>query len=196
MRWRKLWILCLVLMLALSYTSGATADMKKGKVNGSQYTNTDGLSLVIPKGFSFAMHQNKPDGFFRVVLGGKQDSKGWGPAIVVDILPGKKNVGDYTGRHLSQDLMKNPISTRYDKYTDAYVIGDRLFEEYDTMIRENLVVFRLSRFSETRVAFSYSYCFSTEKNFVRASYMCFGAQRTLTEDIPKFLELYNSLVVP
>ena len=197
MRSRRLLILGLVLVLMLSIVGGASADMKKGKVKGSQFTSPDGISFVVPKGFSVARQENKKDGgFFRIVLGGRADAKGFGPAIMIDITPGTKDLEAYTGRHLMQDLSRYPIAARYDKYTDATVLGDKLFEDFDTLSRECLIAFRLNRFSESRVAFSYYFCFNTDKNFVRASYICFGAQRTLTEDIPKFMELYNSLVVP
>jgi hypothetical protein len=187
--------LSLALILVLTLATCASAEIKKGKVSGGQYTNPDGISFNVPKGFSMAAQQNKKDGFFRIVLGGKADAKGFGPAILIDIVPGKKDMEQYTDRYVLQDLSKFPIASD-DKYTDALIIGDKLFEEFGTKTRENLIVFRLHRWSESRVAFSYSFCYSTDKNLVRASYLCFGAQRTLTNDIPSFLELYNSLVVP
>ena len=195
MRFRKLLALVLALVLVMSVFSVAAADMKKGKVSGNKYTSPDGISFIVPKGFSLALQQNKKEGFFRIVLGGKADARGFGPAILVDIVPGTKDMESYTGRHLLQDIEKYPIANG-DKYTDSYIISDKLTEEYDSPTRENLVVFRLNRFSQARVAFSYSFCYSTDKYLVRASYLCFGAQRTLTNDVPLFLDLYNSLVVP
>ncbi len=196
MRPRKLFILGIVFVLLLSMVGSASADFKKGKVSGNQFSTAEGISFLVPPTFSLSAQQNKKDGFFRIILGGPTDAKGFGPAIVIDILPSKKLVDDYSAKQLMQDIVKYPIAASVDKYTEACVIGDKLFDDHGTMTRENLVVFRLNRFSEGRVAFSYSFCYSTGKNFVRASYLCFGAQRTLTEDIPAFMDLYNSLIVP
>ena len=196
MRPRKLLILGLVLVLLVSMAGSASADFKKGKVSGNQFSSPDGISFLVPKTFSLSAQQNKKDGFFRIILQGPWDANYFGPCIVVDIIPSKKSVEDYTDRQLMQDIVKYPIAGSVDKYTEACVIGDKLFDDHGTMTRENLIVFRLNRFSEGRVAFSYSFCYSTGKNLVRVSYLCFAAQRTLTADVPAFMELYNSLIVP
>jgi hypothetical protein len=192
----------LAFLLAFALTAAAVpaafaADvMKKGKVSGTTYTNPDGVSFSVPDTFTVSAQQNKKAGFFRIMLTGPTDAKGFGPAIVIDITPGYKDIEGYTGRKLLSDLSDYPLAPDYDEYMDLTVLGDRLFDDFGTQIRENLVAFRLQRITEARVAFSYSYCWSTEKYFVRASYLCFGAQRTLTDDIPRFRQLYNSLLIP
>ena len=195
MQLKKLVAMGLVVVLALCVTFGASADMKKGKVSGGQYSSPSGISFNVPKGFSLGSQENKKAGFFRIVLGGRADARGFGPAIVIDIDSDTQDLEEYTGRKLLKDLEAYPLAN-VDKYEDASVIGNKLYEDHGLMVRESLVVFRLNRFSQARVAFSYSFCFNTDSHFVRASYLCFGAQRTLTEDIPAFMKLYNSLIVP
>jgi hypothetical protein len=198
MRTKRLlaFLLAFALTAAMIPYALAADVMKKGKVAGNTYTNPDGVSFTVPETFTVSAQQNKKAGFFRILLSGPVDAKRFGPAIVIDITPGSRDMEEYTGKKFLADLEDYPLLPDYDEYKNCTVIGDRLFEEYGTQIRENLVAFRLQRLTEARVAFSYSYCWNTERYFVRASYLCFGAQRTLTDDIPRFRELYNSLIIP
>lgn len=198
MRTKRLLAFMLMVSLAMAMVPHALAAdiMKKGKVAGTTYSNPDGVSFTVPETFKLSAQQNKKAGFFRIMLSGPVDAKGFGPAIVIDITPGSRDMEEYTARKFQSDLEDYPLVPDYDTYKNCTVIGDRLFDEFGTQVRENLVVFRLERLTEARVAFSYSYCWNTDTYFVRASYLCFGAQRTLTDDIPRFRELYNSLIIP
>jgi hypothetical protein len=192
---RRLLPALLAFLLLLALTAGASAEMKKGKVSGGVYKNPDGVSFRVPSGFRLGKQGYANRDYFRIVFGGPTDSHGFGPAIVIDILPQPGSVEEYTAQQLARDLGEYPVAS-VDKYVDMSVLSDKVTGDGDAAVRENLMVFRLDRFSEARVAFSYTYSFSTANHLVRASYMCFGAQRTLTDDIPKFKTLFDTLVVP
>ncbi|HSK68762.1 MAG TPA: hypothetical protein VLA21_05825 [Candidatus Limnocylindria bacterium] len=185
----------LAVLLLLALAGGASAELKKGKVSGGVFKSPDGITFRVPSGFRLARQGYGKRDFFRIVFGGPSDSRGFGPAIVIDVMPQPGNISEYTAQQVARDLGEFPVAD-VDKYVDMSVLSDKVTGEGDAAVRENLVVFRLDRFSEARVAFSYTYSFSTQNHLVRASYMCFGAQRTLTDDIPKFRTLHDTLVVP
>lgn len=192
----KRWVSALlVLLLLMALSPLALADFQKGRVSGNLYSSPDGISFLVPPGFTLSRQENRKAGFFRIVFSGPYDARMFGPAIVVDVIPSRSAVEDYTARKLVSDMEAYPVAN-VDKYQDSYVLSDTLIHENGLNYREVLVVYRLNRYGEARVAINYYYIFSTGKNLVRASYNCFAAQRTLTEDLPGFMKLFDSLIVP
>lgn len=192
---RLLALLLAALLLTPLLASMATPTFKKGGMSGSYYSSPSGISFNVPEGFTLFLQENRKDGYFRIAFDGPYDAKYFGPAICIDIVPGGGSVASYTAKKLVSDLQRYPLG-RQDKYVSPLVLVDRVIDIGGTEVRENLVVFRLDRAAQARVAFSYSYTYNTGSNLVRASYLSFGAQRTLTEDIPKFRDLFDTLVVP
>ena len=50
--------------------------------------------------------------------------------------------------------------------------------------------------SQNRTSYLTVYVFSTDRNIVRITYDCYGAQRTMVDDLYGVENLYNSIIVP
>lgn len=188
-------LLAILLVLAMAPTSMAGSKlMEKGSVKGKYYTNPDGMSFTIPDEFELAAQRTNNLDYLRIILSGPLEHS-FGPAIVIDVSTGYKDVSTYGGYELIRDVQEVPLAN-VDVYKDGYIINEDLKEEYGVTVLESLMVFRLDRNGLPRVAYAYCYSWSTDNYFVRAYYLCFGAQRTLTRDVEGFRELYNSMIVP
>jgi hypothetical protein len=197
MRKKPLAALLLAILLVLLVAPASLAAnnlMAKGKVKGNFYSNDDGLSFTVPEDFELVAQQTNKLDFLRIILEGPQEHS-FSPCIVIDVSTGYQDITTYSGSAYMSDILSNPLYV-YDNYKDGYLFYLKLLEEYGATIMETLMSFRLDRDGVPRVAFCYGYTWSTDRYFVRAYYICFGAQRTLTSDVARFKELYNSMVTP
>lgn len=183
-------LLAAALFLALAAIP-ACADVVKGKVTNGVFDNGNGISFPVPEGFSLSRQENKKAGFFRISFSGPRDNKGFGPALLVDVIPGSMDVSEYESSKILSDL----LSGYGENYKDTYLIASDTFSEYGVDSRRVFLVYRDSS-SQNRTSYLTIYVFSTDRNIVRITYDCYGAQRTMVDDLYGVETLFNSIIVP
>lgn len=188
---RKLLALLAAVLLCLCAALPACADVVKGKVTNGVYDNGNGISFPVPSGFSLSRQENKKAGFFRIAFSGPSDKNGFGPALLIDVIPGSMDVLEYT----AEDLLADLFAGYGENYKDMYLIASEGFSEYGVDGRRIFLVYRDSG-SQNRTSYLTVYVFSTDRNIVRITYDCYGAQRTMVDDLYGVENLYNSIIVP
>lgn len=191
MRKNRGFALLLALLVCIATAIPACADFAKGKVVNGVYDNGAGISFPMPSGFSLARQENKKAGFFRISLSGPRDKNGFGPAILVDVIPGTLDVSEYS----TADMIAELYETYGANYKDQYLIASETFTEYGVDARRAFLVYRDGG-SQNRTSYLTVYVFSTAHNIVRITYDCYGAQRTMVDDLYGVENLYNSIIVP
>ena len=191
MRKNRGFALLLALLVCIATAISACADFAKGKVVNGVYDNGDGISFPMPSGFSLARQENKKAGFFRISLSGLRDKNGFGPAILVDVIPGTLDVSEYS----TADMIAELYETYGANYKDEYLIASETFTEYGVDARRAFLVYRDGG-SQNRTSYLNVYLFSTDRNIVRIVYDCYGAQRTMVDDLYSVQDLFNSIMVP
>jgi hypothetical protein len=205
--------LFLALVLIAAVPSVAQADRKimgEGTAVGHFFSTPEGLSFRIPDGFENVRYKTDNPNFLRIVLERPLSydySRAWLIArrtyMVIDIFTGSDNVENYMGASYFNSIIEtNLLGFIYRDYL-VYSEGSLLYEDVQDVFGnpelESLLIFQITHGGtkgKQYTEFCYGFCWSTENYFVRVCYICYGDQQSLPEDIPKFLILYRSMIVP
>ena len=191
MRKNRVLALLLALLVCTAAAIPACADFTKGKVTNGVYDNGNGIMFPVPSGFSLVRQENKKAGYFRISFSGPSDKNGFGPALLVGVIPGSVNMDEYT----SSDILAELLETYGANYKDFYLIASEYFNEYGVDARRLFLVYRDGG-GQSRTSYLTVYAFSTDRNIVRITYDCYGAQRTMIDDLYGVRDLFNSIMVP
>ena len=195
-------LLLLTLALILSAAGAAQADgalMTAGKVLDNFYQTPEGLSFTIPSGFEYVKHKTDNPDSLRIVLNSPDEGNREKTHIVIDVFTGRDDVTKYMGDQYLASL--NETAFVHSAIRDAHIIDGYLLHEdvqdvFGEPALESLLVLRASHRQTPFTCFCYGFCWSTDNYFVRVCYFSRAIRRSLPEDIPKFLRLYYSMIVP
>lgn len=76
-----------------------------------------------------------------------------------------------------------------------YLMASETFTEYGVDGRRVFLTYRDGS-SQNRTSYMCIYVFSTDRNIVRMVYDCYGAQRTMIDDLYALEDLFNNIIVP
>ena len=186
----------LVLVLTVSILPGTALAVTKGKVTGDYYTNNEGISFTVPREFNLVLQENKKAGFFRITLEGQRDATYHAGALAIDIIPAAKSLSAYNAAALKSDIIAYPVGWDDDELYDFHTINDSITDKFGVEAREVFMTFHIGRWGAIKNGYLYSLCFNARNSFVRMTYMCFGSQRTMSEEIEGLQEILNTLMVP
>jgi len=181
----------LALLMCLAAALPAMADVAKGKVVSGRFDNGDGITFMVPDGFTLYKQENKKAGFFRITMTGPHDKNGFGAALIIDITPGSMDVTEYE----SSDIVSDALTDYGSSYQDMYLMASETFTEYGVDGRRVFLTYRDGS-SQNRTSYMCIYVFSTDRNIVRMVYDCYGAQRTMIDDLYALEDLFNNIIVP
>ena len=107
------------------------------------------------------------------------------------MIPGTLDVSEYS----TADMIAELYETYGANYKDEYLIASETFTEYGVDARRAFLVYRDGG-SQNRTSYLNVYLFSTDRNIVRIVYDCYGAQRTMVDDLYSVQDLFSSIMVP